>query len=447
MQASIVQWLSLSGLSVRAFSGGPSALEHLDEHFAGAVLSDVKMPAMDGLELQRRIAQIDPDIPVVLFTGHGDIAMAVEAMRNGAYDFLEKPFEPDRLLDVLARALEKRRLVLDNRALRIELNTMSELDGRLYGSTPKMRDLKREILTIAKTDASVLIVGETGTGKEIVARALHDHSSRANGPFVAVNCAAIPDLIAESELFGHEKGAFTGAEARRAGKLEAAAGGTLFLDEAASMSRPVQQKLLRALEQREIVRLGAVHPIRTDFRLVTAINQPAEAIMSEGLMRQDIYYRIATVELLVPPLRERKDDLPQMFMLFASRAAEAYERDVPPLGSAGLAALLAHDWPGNVRELRNVAERFVLSSLPVDNRLDAVLQRGATPIEGAGLRDQVHSFERYVISDALKRSGGDIRRVLAELDIPRRTLNEKMVRHGLSRPAAVDSEQESTDKL
>ena len=373
IRVSTKQWLELAGHSeIDDFQDARSALENLDWHYQGIVISDVKMPGMDGLSLLREIKNIDANIPVVLVTGHGDVSMAVEAMRNGAYDFIEKPFEPEHLLDIVRRALEKRALVLDNRALKRDLVAAEGLDARLVGANPIMRALKRDIIDIAPTNASILIQGETGSGKEVVASCLHEFGENPSGNFVAVNCAAIPEQMAESEFFGHEKGAFTGAQSRRMGKLEAANGGTLFLDELSSMPMDLQAKLLRALEERKVTPLGGNVARPVQFRLIAALQEPPEDAIASGRLREDLYYRIATFVMAIPPLRVRKDDLPILFKLLAKRAAETFGREIEMPGPEGIASLMAHNWPGNVRELRNAAARDALTTRPLEEKLSII---------------------------------------------------------------------------
>lgn len=437
MRIATKQWLELSSWSVAEFSAASSAVEKVDSQFDGVVISDVKMSGMDGLALLDAVQEIDPDIPVILITGHGDVPMAVDALKRGAYDFLEKPFEPERLVEIAGRGLEKRRLVLQNRDLKRQLEQKSGLDARLIGSSKAISDLKREILNLADTSATVMVSGETGTGKEIVARCLHDFGRRKESAFVAVNCAAIPDSMVESELFGHEAGAFTGAAGRRIGHLEHARGGTLFLDEISSMPLDMQGKLLRALENREITRLGSSTAIALDFRLVCAANEDLQQAVSDGRFRDDLYYRISTVELAVAPLRDRRDDIPLLFHAFAAQAADTYDREFAPPDAGSTARLIGHDWPGNVRQLRNIAERYVLSSLPLSERMGHILEGSVVAAEDSGtsisLAEQVRHFERHLIKDALKRHDGNVKAVMAELDIPRRTLNEKMAKYGIMR--------------
>ena len=441
MRTATRQWLELAGFEVQDFARASAALEQIDRDYGGVVVSDIKMPGLDGIELQRRVREIDPDIPVILVTGHGDIALTVQAMRDGAYDFVEKPFAPEHLLDIVQRAQEKRTLVLNNRALKRDLAASEGLDGRLVGHSPEMRRLKREIYDYAPTNASVLISGPTGSGKEVVARCLHDLGPNPNGPFIAVNCAAIPTQMAESEFFGHTRGAFTGAQDSRQGKLQAAAGGTLFLDELTSTPMDVQSKLLRALEEQVVVPLGSNTEIPVSFRLVAAIQEDPEEAVVSGRLRKDLYYRIATIALNIPPLSARREDIPLLFKLFCDLAGDAYGREVPMLDAAGHASVMGHDWSGNVRELKNTAERFVLSSHPVEERLAHILGGDEEPRteDHLSLADQVRLYEKRLLQDALVRHGGNISAVMEDLSIPRRTLNEKMAKYNLARNADPDA--------
>lgn len=429
------QWLELSDFQVADFADARLALRMITPDYTGIVLTDVKMPGLDGLAFQKMIADIDAHIPVVLFTGHGDIAMAVEAIRGGAYDFVEKPFDPERIVETIKRALEKRRLILENRQLKMALSDCEGIDSRLVGTSHLMRELKKEITHIAPTIANVLILGETGTGKEVIARAIHNLSALSKGPYMALNCAAIPVNMAESELFGHVSGAFTGASGKRTGKLEAANGGTLFLDELNSMPFDVQGKLLRALEMREITPLGANSSRPVNFRLLSAMNEDPRTAIEEGRLREDLYFRINTVELAVPPLRDRKDDIPLLFSFFLERAADTYGTTVAPPGPESLSTMMGHDWPGNVRELKSTAERYVLSPLPPKERIAKIMSGTMEDMHtsAVSLREQVSLFERHLIHESLARNGGVIKDVMADLGTPRRTLNEKMTKYGLKR--------------
>ena len=437
MRVSLSQWLELSDFDVTVYEDARQALHDIGPEFAGVILTDVKMPKLDGITFTRSVLSADPDIPVILMTGHGDVPMAVEAMKSGAYDFVEKPFEPKDIVESLERAIEKRRLVLENRNLRRQISSRGSLDSRLIGNSTPMRNLKDEIANIAPTEVPVLISGETGTGKELVARAIHDLSDRRDEKFVAVNCAAIPESTAESELFGHEKGAFTGAAGQRIGWVEHAIGGTLFLDEISSMPLALQAKLLRVIEQREVVRLGSNAPVKVDFRLICATNEDLVAAVAERKFREDLLFRINTFELSIAPLRERQDDVALLFDIFAERAAERFERPYERLSPTLIAQLRAHNWPGNVRELKNMAERYVLLVGSADERFKRLLKGGfettSPQTNDLALADQLREFEERVIRDALDRHDGNVKSVMEELDIPRRTLNEKMKKLNIRR--------------
>jgi len=436
MRVSVSQYLSLSDYPVQCFGDAPSALDKIDGAFSGVVISDIRMPGMDGLELLQAVLKLDREIPVILITAHGDIRMAVSAMRQGAYDFIEKPFEPEILLETVRRASEKRRLILENRHLKERLRKSSGIENILIGNSDVIQRLRTEIHDLGPTDASVLLVGETGCGKEVVARCLHRMSDRRNGPFIAINCGAIPESLFESELFGHEQGAFTGAQTRRIGKFEQAAGGTLFLDEVTSMPLNLQVKVLRVLQEREIERLGGSGPIAIDIRVLSSTNSDPRSDCAHGSFREDLYYRLNLAELHIPPLRKRGSDILLLFDYFTSRAADKYKRVAVPLVSEAMTTLMAYPWPGNVRELKNTAERYVLSSLPAEKRLPYIFQHADMAIagpHGPTLAEQAGLFERCVIEQSLRRHNGNILEVMEELDLPRRTLNQKMQNHGLVR--------------
>ncbi|MCO7524570.1 sigma-54 dependent transcriptional regulator [Pseudomonas asiatica] len=431
IRTAVEQWLSLSGFSVQLFARAEECLAHLPRHFPGVIISDVRMPGMDGLQLLERLQADDPDLPVILLTGHGDVPMAVEAMRSGAYDFLEKPFTPQHLLGSLRRALEKRQLVLENRRLHEQADLKSRLEGTLLGMSQGLQQLRRQVLDLASLPVNVLIRGETGSGKERVARCLHDFGPRAGKPFVALNCAAIPESLFEAELFGHESGAFTGAQGKRIGKLEYANGGTVFLDEIESMPLAQQAKLLRVIQEQKLERLGANQSISVDLRIIAATKPDLLEEARAGRFREDLAYRLNVAELRLAPLRERREDIPLLFEHFARAAGEKLGRAAPPLSGAQLAQLLSHDWPGNVRELANAAERHALGL-------------GSPNIEvtpaGQSLSEQMEAFEAQCLRAALRQHGGEIKAVMEALQLPRRTLNEKMQRHGLVREDFIGRE-------
>ena len=436
MRAATAQWLELSGYRVRTFPDAPAALKQVSTDYRGIVVSDVRMPRMDGMALLGRLNLLDSDLPVVLVTAHGDVEMAVEAMRQGAYDFIEKPFEPERLLDVVQRACEKRRLVMENRELRRRLDGPVGIEQRLIGNSREIRLLREQILDMAATDAPVLVCGETGTGKEVVARCLHEFGDRRHGKYVAVNCGAVPESMFESELFGHERGSFTGADRQRIGRFEYARGGVLFLDEIGTMPPALQVKVLRVLQEREVVRIGSNEPQSLDVRLISATNKNLLEECARGAFREDLYYRINVVELRVPPLRDRGDDILLLFDHFAAQAVSAYNRPEVSLHDSEIGLLMQHDWPGNVRELKNIAERYVLSSQSQGQRLASIFHHMQCPEpvpEALSLQDLLRRHERLLLQQALSRHQGDIQAVMEVLDLPRRTLNEKMARYNLDR--------------
>lgn len=425
------QTLELEGFDVREASDGETALAQVSQLWPGVVLSDVRMPRMNGLRLFESMQEIDAEIPIILITAHGDISMAVAAMQEGAYSFIEKPAEPDILIDTVRRAMEKRRLVLENRKLRDHLNQDNVLEGRLIGLSPVMQNLRETVLMLAEAEADVLVVGETGTGKELAARCLHDFGPRKHGRFVALNCGGLPETIVESELFGHEKGAFTGAQARRIGKIEYADGGTLFLDEIESMPPALQAKLLRAIQERSFERLGSNETISVDIRIVAAAKSDLSAQRDDGSFREDLFFRLNVAPLKIPPLRERREDVPVLFSHFTRLAALRRGKPEPRLPQSVLANLVCSDWTGNVRELKNLAERFVIG-LPLFEKAAAP---GAAHAEVASrtLKDQLALFEKSVIANALDLHDGRVDRTAAYLDLPRKTLYLKMRKHGLSR--------------
>lgn len=436
MRQAIEQWLNLAGLDVDAHASAATVINRLSSDFGGVLITDLKMEGLDGMALLRHAQEVDPDLPVVMITGHGDIQTAVDAMRLGAYDFIEKPFEPERLLELVRRACERRRLVLENRKLR-QAVIAPNLASRIIGVSSAADTLRAQVTELAATDVSVIIYGETGTGKDLVARCLHDFGSRIRGNYVAVNCAAIPETMAESEFFGHDAGAFTGATKARPGRIEHADEGTLFLDEIDSMPMVMQGKLLRVLQERQVERLGSNRSIRVDFRPVAASKVDLKAAQGRGIFRPDLYYRLCVAELHIPPLRERRDDILLLFDYFASAAATNYQRPLRPLTLAQSDKLMRHDWPGNIRELRNAAERHVLG-------LERPVQPVAIEQRGESLADQVDAFERAIIEQCLVESGGRLNTVMERLGLPRRTLTDKMAKFGLERKRYADGDEQKS---
>jgi two-component system, NtrC family, C4-dicarboxylate transport response regulator DctD len=357
--------------------------------------------------------------------------MAVQAMREGAYDFLEKPFTSERLTATVRHAVERRQLALEVRTLHEALENWNGIQMVLLGRSAQMEQVRRNVMALAATSADVLIYGETGTGKELVARCLHDHSDRRRQHFVPLNCGGLPETLAESELFGHEAGAFTSANRMRVGKFEHAHGGTLFLDEIESMPMAVQIKLLRALQERSIERIGSNKPISFDCRVVAASKEDLKSLSDQQKFRADLYYRIGVAFIELPPLRERREDIPLLFEHFTLLAAARFQRPAPILTSAQLADLMAYAWPGNVRELRNVADRFVLGLLG-ERLTDSRGVAEGPPCLPRGLPQQVESFERAVIVEELRRHRGDQPATAKALAIPRQTLHDKLRKLGVA---------------
>lgn len=420
----LVERLALEGLDVQPFSSAETALRAISADFPGVVVTDVRMPGMDGRQLLTRLLAMDKDLPVIMITGHGDIAEAVGAMQEGAYDFVAKPFPTERLLDGIRRGLEKRGLVLDNRRLAAAA-TADGLELPLLGPSAAMVRLRATILQIADAGMDVLIEGETGVGKEVVARALHNTGRRRIHPFVAVNCGALPDGLIESELFGHEPGAFAGAVRRRVGHIEQSHRGTLFLDEIESMPLAVQVKLLRAVEEREVHPIGAATPRALDLRILASSKIDLADAVRTGGFREDLYYRLNVVKLRVAPLRERRDDVAMLFAHFLRRAAERQGMRPPALTASTRRYLLEHDWPGNVRELAHFAERVVAG---LDEAGPVV---PAAHAEAPGLAARIEQYEGALIREALEHHDGDVVAVSALLKLPRKTLYDKLNRHGL----------------
>ncbi|GLO46298.1 sigma-54 dependent transcriptional regulator [Pseudomonas sp. 5FOS] len=432
LRQALSQTLDLAGLKVVALADAQGLADRIEADWPGVVVSDIRMPGIDGLQLLEQLHGRDNELPVLLITGHGDVPLAVQAMRAGAYDFLEKPFASDALLDSVRRALALRRLVLDNRSLRLALSDRQQLATRLVGQSPAMQRLREQIGALAGTRADVLILGETGAGKEVVARALHDLSSRRDGPFVAINAGALAESVVESELFGHEPGAFTGAQKRRIGKFEFANGGTLFLDEIESMSLDVQVKLLRMLQERVVERLGGNQLIPLDIRIIAATKEDLRQSADQGRFRADLYYRLNVAPLRIPPLRERGDDILVLFQHFADAASQRHGLPPHSLQPAQRAILLRHDWPGNVRELQNAAERFALGlELALDGQAPPAAMPSAPMLNG-NLSEQVEQFERSLIAAELAQPHSSMRSLAEALGIPRKTLHDKLRKHGLS---------------
>ncbi len=420
------QALQLEGIAVAGADSAEKARRLLTRDFPGVIVSDIRLPGMDGMELLKEVRRIDPDLPVVLITGHGDVSLAVQAMKDGAHDFIEKPFSPDYLVEVVRRALDKRRLTLEVRQLRARLESRDQLESRLIGRSPAMVRVRQLVADLGNSVADILIHGETGTGKELVARCLHEAGPRRFGNFVAINCGGLPETLFDSEIFGHEAGAYTGAAKRRIGKIEHASGGTLFLDEIESMPMAMQIKLLRVLQERTLERLGSNNAIQVDCRVVAATKADLKELSDQGRFRADLYYRLNVAALPLPPLRERREDIPLLFENFLLQGAARHQRPVPDADPVRTSRLMAYDWPGNVRELRNVADRYVLG-----------IEAGCPPFASEAstgsqsLAETVAAFERALIADTLSRNGGSLARAAEALGVAKTTLHDKIRKYRL----------------
>ncbi len=443
--------LRRDGYEVLAVADGHQALEALGRHHFDVVLTDLRMPGLGGMELLRRVMKQEPSLPVVILTAHGTVDLAVEALKSGAFDFLTKPVDRRELGLVLGKACASRRLSADGAE-------EPAVRGRfgLVGASAPMRKLFDQVARVADSPATVLVTGESGTGKELVAKALHEHSSRRAGPFVRVHCAAIPPGLLESELFGHERGAFTGAVSTKPGRFELADGGTLFLDEIGEVPLEMQAKLLRVLQEQEFERVGGLHTLRVDVRLVAATHRDLQREVAEGRFREDLFYRLNVVNLRLPPLRERMGDIPALVEHLTRKHARRLGREAPRWGDEALQALGAYHWPGNVRELENVVERALLFCdgdevgvvhLPeelVTGERDVASSEAPLPsltelLDGGaaarGLKEVVREakarLERAIISQALEHTGGNVTRAARLLKLSRKGLQIKMRELGL----------------
>lgn len=425
MRQSISQWLALSGYDTETFASAEDALKVLGPDYPGIVISDIRMPGMDGMQFLKKLMGSDSALPVIMITGHGDVPMAVEAMRVGAYDFLEKPFNPDRMSELTKKAANARRLTLDNRALRKELSDGSQLIKKLIGSSPVMERLKEDILDLGQADGHVLIDGETGTGKTLVAHALHAVGSRAGKKFVLISCGALEEEALGKRLFGPML-----PEDSQLPAIEEARGGTLVLEDIEALSDSCQAKLLNVINEQGT-------PPET--RIVAISNLQQQDKTCEDALRPDLFYRLAALRITVPPLRQRGEDILTLFTNLSEQFAEEYGCDAPPVNAQEAAQLLQAPWPGNVRQLINIAERAVLQSRRGSGTIASLLMsdheemQPVMTTEGKPLKEYVEAFERMLIDNTMRRHKGSIASVMEELCLPRRTLNEKMAKYGLQR--------------
>ena len=429
MRQSISQWLSLSGFETETFASAEDALRGVGNDFPGIVVSDIKMPGMDGMQFLKKLKGVDSQLPVIMITGHGDVPMAVEAMRVGAYDFLEKPFNPDRMTELARKATNARRLTLDNRALRKELSDGSSLIKKLIGQSPPMERLKEDILDLGQADGHVLIEGETGTGKTLVAHALHAVGARASKQFTLLSCSAFDEETLGRRLFGPAQ------EGEPIPAIEEARGGTLVLEDVEALSDKLQARLLTSINDQGT-------PAET--RIVAICNLQEQDKTCEDVLRPDLFYRLAALKITVPPLRQRGEDILTLFTRLSEQYADEYGCDAPEVSAQEAAQLLQAPWPGNVRQLINVAERAVLQNRRGTGSIASLLMadteevKPAMTTEGKPLKEFVEAFERMLIDNTMRRHKGSIVAVMEELCLPRRTLNEKMAKYGLQRSDYLD---------
>jgi DNA-binding NtrC family response regulator len=428
---SLKDWLSDAGYLVLTAESGPQALGFIEKETPSIAIVDLVMPGMDGIELLKKAKEILPSIEVIIITAYASIPTAIEAMKQGAYDYMEKPFSPERVELLIKKLVEHRRLVEENIALHEKLDQRYRFED-IITKSPKMQKVIELIKIVAKSNATILITGESGTGKELVARAIHSQSYRKDKPFVAVSCAALPESLLESELFGHEKGAFTGAHALRKGKIEFADRGTLFLDEIGEMSANIQVHLLRVLEEREFARVGGNELIRVDVRVVSATNRDIKEAVAGGQFREDLYYRLNVVTIDLPPLRDRKEDVPLLADHFLKKFAAENQKEVSGFSPEVTDFLLKYQWPGNVRELENTIERAVILAQNSKIQLADVLQRDSPLVEPASSGRTLDELERNHIMNVLNETGGCYSKAAKILGVSRSTLYNKAKAYGLS---------------
>jgi len=434
---SLGKWFGEEGYEVGAAQSASDALTRLAETRWDLALVDIKMPGIDGIELQRRIHELDPEMITIIMTGYASVETAVQALKNGAYDYITKPFDPEEVAHLVKNAIAHRRAESENVRLRetvVELSGGPAAEGRpwdIIGQSAAIRHVLDAIETVGPTEATVLITGESGTGKELVARAIHVSSPRRFNPLVVIHCGALTETLLESELFGHEKGAFTGAQYRKKGKFEIAEGGTVFLDEIGDISLKTQTDLLRVLQEREITRVGGNQPIRVDFRCIAATNKSLERLIEEGSFRPDLYYRLNVFHIELPPLRDRREDIPLLADHFVKKFALAMNKRITRVSPAAIALLQQYDWPGNIRELENAVERaLVVAQPPEVTESDFILKLSPERTDDARTLEEI---ERNHILRVLEECGGNQTRAAQVLDIDRVTLYNKLKRYGWKR--------------
>jgi DNA-binding NtrC family response regulator len=431
IRQSLRDWLSDVGYQVLTAENGFQALEIIEKEKPSIVIADLVMPGMDGIELMKRAKEISPDVEVIIVTAYGSIPTAITAMREGAYDYIEKPFCPERAEILIEKLVEHQELIEENISLHQKLEERYRFEN-IIAKSPKMQQVIEVIKVVARSNATVLITGETGTGKELVAQAIHSQSHRRGKPFVAISCAALPESLLESELFGHEKGSFTGAYAQKKGKFEVANRGTLFLDEIGEMSANIQVHLLRVLEEKEFTRVGGNEPIKVDIRVISATNKDMKQAIASGRFREDLYYRLNVVNIELPPLRERREDIPLLAQHFLKKFAVENQKEIAGFSPEATDFLLRYDWPGNVRELENTIERAViLAQNPLIEVAD-LPQQNLVPAHPTSPESSLKQVEKNHILNVLIETGGNYTEAARILGISRMTLYNKAKAYGLN---------------
>ena len=421
---SLRDWLTDANYQVFTAENGAKALEIIQQQGLRIVIADLVMPGMDGIELMKRAKEISPNVEVIIVTAYGSIPTAITAMREGAYDYIEKPFCPERAEILIDKLVEHQELIEENLSLHQKLEERYRFEN-IIAKSPKMQQVIEVIKVVARSNATVLITGETGTGKEVVARAIHSQSHRHGKPFVALSCAALPESLLESELFGHEKGSFTGAYAQKKGKFEVANRGTLFLDEIGEMSANIQVHLLRVLEEKEFTRVGGNEPIKVDVRVISATNRDMKQAIASGQFREDLYYRLNVVNIELPPLRERREDIPLLAQHFLKKFAVENQKEIAGFSPEATDFLLRYDWPGNVRELENTIERAVILAQNLVIEVADLTQQNLMPAHPISPAISLKQVEKNHILNVLTETGGNYTEAARILGISRMTLYNK----------------------
>lgn len=432
VRESLTKWFRQDGFRVEAAEHANAALKLMEKGPWDVIILDIKMPGMDGLELLKRLRTIDGNAQVIMATAFASVESAVQALKDGAFDYVTKPIDPDHLSHLVSNAIQHKKLEDENAILREHITELSAAN-EIVGESPQMKRVLDLSLTVAKTDTTVMIRGESGTGKELIARTIHANSARRYFPIITVNCGAVAETLLESELFGHERGAFTGAQYRRKGKFEMADGGTIFLDEIGTVSPKMQVELLRVIETKQFTRVGGNEVLSSDFRIICATNRNLETAIKEGMFREDLYYRLNVFSVLIPPLRERRMDIPILAQFFVKKYSTIMNRPVTEISGEAMDMLVRYDWPGNVRELENVIERAMVLSLPPSIRATDLPFQNVTKLE-MPKDDTLAAMERIHVESILNSHKWNITRAAEILDIDRVTLYNKIAKYGLKKP-------------